>query len=162
MSTTESEVHKEAIRPFQGSRELKGIRTYRDFLAAQNTVKTLKLKAKIRRKIHNIRDSEESNVIYSIEGQKKYTFERTYKAATQAFIYRKLILFQSRDHPYQVKWIEDGNLRGAMSWDKTWEYIHKQLHIEEVTPHTTTINGTKRCNYALCVTKFLRIYSTSF
>ena len=142
-STTETEVHEETIRPFQGNRVLQGIRTYGDLLAAENTVQSPKLKAAIRRKIdsiHTIRDSEESNIIYSIKGQKKYTFEPTYNAATQAFIYSELILFQSGDHPYQVKWVEDGTLKGQvrwdgrheLSWDKTWESIHKQFHTEEV------------------------------
>ena len=142
-STTETEVHEETIRPFQGNRVLEGIRTYGDLLAAENTVQSPRLKAAIRRKIesiHNIRDSEESHVIYSIKGHTKYTFNPTYKAATQAIIYSELILCQSGDHRYHTKWVEDGTLKGQrrwdgrheLRWDKTWESIHKQFHTEEV------------------------------
>ena len=134
-STAHEEVHEGTITPFRGNRELAWIKTYGDLLDAENQVQNQRLKAAIRKKIDSIdciHESEESNVIISRKGHQRYTFKPTYKAATQAIIYGELIVYQSGDHPFQLKWHEEGGLPGATSWDKVWESVHKQFYTEQM------------------------------
>ena len=135
ITTVDNEVHEYTIRPFEGSGILSQIKTYGELLAAENTAPSQRRKAAVQRKInliHNIRRSEDSNVIYTTKGGKKYTFKPCYKGVTQAIIYAELIQLQSGDHGHQVKWVEEGELPGAMVWDKVWESIHQQFHTENV------------------------------
>ena len=136
--TVEDEVHEETIRPFKGNRLLAGIRSYGDLLAAEDTIQCPRLKAAVRNKIRsidNIRASASQNVIYALKSRKEYTFAPTYKMVTQNIIYRELIQFQSTEHAYQIKWVdeEEGRLPNQMiDWDKVWESVHKQFHTEKV------------------------------
>ena len=115
-------MHEETIRPFKGNRLLAGIRSYGDLLAAEDTIQCPRLKAAVRNKIQsidNIRASASQNVIYALKGRKEYTFAPTYKMVTQNIIYRELIQFQSTDHAYQIKWVdeEEGRLPNLIDWD---------------------------------------------
>ena len=134
-TTVHSEIHEDIIRPFQGNPILSGIKTYGELLATERTIECSKLKAVLRKKIQaidNVRESEDTNVIYATKGGKKYTFEPSYKSASQAIIYGELIQLQSGDHVYQIKWIEEGKLPGCIDWDKIWESIHQQFYTESV------------------------------
>ena len=136
-TTVDNEVHEDTIKPFQGNRLLSTIKTYGELLAAENSISCPRLKAAVRRKIdsiHNIRDSENENIIYTLKGGKEYTFRRTYKEATQYIIYGELIQYQSGHHAYEVKWIDPakGGLSGIIDWDKVWESVHQGFHTEEV------------------------------
>ena len=139
--------NEETIKPFRGNPILSNIKTYRDLLEAENAIQSPRLKAAIRRKIQtidNISASEEFNTIIGIKGGKRYTFEPTYKAASQAVIYHELILSQSGNHPYKLKWVEDGGFSWFTDWDKVWDSIHKQFFTEQVK---TTIWEQVHLNY---------------
>ena len=134
-STANEEVHEGTITPFRGNRELGWIKTYGDLLNAGESVQSQRLKAAIRRKIESIDyilPSEAENAIISRKGGKRYTFTPTHKEASQAIIYSELIIFQSRQHSFQLKWNDEGGLPGPINWNKVWESVHKQFYTEKV------------------------------
>ena len=121
--------HDLTLTPFRGSRILGHIKTYGDLLRAEATLQGKALAALRRKKasIEFIRDNVDTHLVVGYDG-KEYTFA----SMTQKDIYSELIQYQSRDHPYAVKWITDLPERlEAMDWDKTWASVHNQFFTEE-------------------------------
>ncbi len=130
-STTQDEdddLEEKTVTPFQGNKYLCNIVTYGDLIAAENSLTQPKLKAVIRKKIESIAYIRPNISDHSVNGISSITV--TFKHITQKFIYSQLIQQKSRDHNYQLKWIERSDV--AINWDKVWESCHQQFFTEEV------------------------------
>ena len=106
------------------------IRTYGDLLRAEATVTQSKTLAALRKKIasiEHIRDNVDSHLVVGYDGT-----EYSFASMTQKEIYSELIQFQSRDHPYCVRWCSELSDRlDLIDWDKTWASVHNQFFTEE-------------------------------
>ena len=129
-TTVGDEIHDKTITPFFGNTVLSAIRTYGDLLKAEIETTQSRHLAAIRRKkasIHNIRQNVQDHQIVGLNDGKEHYF----KTITQKIIYSELLHAQSRDHPYQSKWLIEKTELGSIDWDKIWASIHNSFLLEK-------------------------------
>ena len=130
-TTVDDEIHDRTITPFRGNRTLSGILTYGDLLTAETEINQHKLLAAIRRKknsIHHVRQNVDQHLIIGLNDGKEYKFV----GITQQLIYSELLHSQSRDHPYQTKWIFERPELNMVDWDKIWISMYDSFFSEKL------------------------------